>query len=73
MAVKTGPIIGVAVAAAAVVALAAGVPVQRLLPWLLVLGCPLMMLFMHHGGHDRRAAHGGERTGARDEALPKKQ
>lgn len=27
------------------------------LPWLLLLACPLMHLFMHHGGH--RHGHGG--------------
>jgi hypothetical protein len=39
MTVKRGPIIGVVLAAAAVV-LVAGVPIGRLLPWLLVLACP---------------------------------
>ena len=31
-----------------------GVPVERALPFLLVLACPLLMLGMHgsHGGHD---------------------
>jgi hypothetical protein len=56
-----------------VVVLAAGVPVQRLLPLLLVLACLLMMLFMHHSGHGRHAAHGDEHTDARDEAPAKKQ
>lgn len=42
----------------------AGTPVQALLPFLLVLACPLMMVFMmrgmgghgHVGGHDHDAA-----------------
>src|SRR5260221_3314520 len=29
-----------------------------ILPWLLVLACPLMHLFMHHG-HDGHQGHGG--------------
>lgn len=40
-----------------------------LLPWLLLLACPLMHLFMHHGhrphggghGHDRRHADAAEK------------
>ncbi|MBY5838562.1 DUF2933 domain-containing protein [Rhizobium leguminosarum] len=47
------------------------VHVLGILPWLLILACPLMHLFMHHGhgghsGHD----HAGHGTGA---ALPKKE
>ncbi|MBY3184237.1 DUF2933 domain-containing protein [Rhizobium laguerreae] len=47
------------------------VHVLGILPWLLILACPLMHLFMHHGhgghsGHD----HAGYGTGA---ALPKKE
>ena len=30
------------------------------LPWLLLLACPLMHLFMHHGGH---GGHGGQSNG----------
>ena len=62
------PIVGVALAATAVVMLVAGVPVSRLLPWLLVLGCPLM-LFMHRGGH---GSHGGQPTESREEVHPTK-
>ena len=69
MAMRRGPILGVVLAAAAVVLLA-GVPVGRLVPWLLVLACPLMMLFMHHGGH---ANHGDEQAEARDEGHASKQ
>lgn len=33
------------------------------LPWLLILACPLMHIFMHrHGGH---GGHGGHRRGER--------
>ena len=37
------------------------VHVLGILPWLLILACPLMHLFMHHGhgGHD----HAGHGTG----------
>ncbi|SDB71388.1 DUF2933 domain-containing protein [Belnapia rosea] len=33
------------------------------LPYLLLLACPLMHLFMHHGGH-----HGGAASGGRPDA-----
>jgi hypothetical protein len=35
------------------------------LPFLLLLSCPLMHLFMHHshGGHDGHEAHGDNATG----------
>jgi Protein of unknown function (DUF2933) len=55
MAVSKATMIGVALAAAAVVVVVAGVPVSRLLTLLLVLACPLMMVFMHRGG---LGAHG---------------
>ena len=32
------------------------------LPWLLLLACPLMHLFMH-GGHGRHGGHGGQDGG----------
>ncbi len=70
MAVKRGPIVVVAIAAVVVVAVAAGVPLQRLLPLLLLLACPLMMLFMHHGSH---SGDGSGRMEARDEVPAKKQ
>lgn len=28
-----------------------------ILPWLFLLACPFMHIFMHHGGHDRGSAH----------------
>jgi Protein of unknown function (DUF2933) len=31
-------------------------------PWLFLLSCPLMHLFMHHG-------HGGHRSGRRDDST----
>jgi hypothetical protein len=40
---------------------------------LLLLACPLMMLFMHHGGHGDHSGHGRERTEARDDVPAKKQ
>ncbi|MER6591372.1 DUF2933 domain-containing protein [Micromonospora purpureochromogenes] len=41
-------------------ALAVGVPASSLAVGLLVLACPLMMLFMHagHGGHGGQGGHG---------------
>ena len=51
----------------------AGVPVSRLLPWLLVLACPLMMLFMHRGGHGQHQAHGAAHTESRDDLPVTKQ
>ncbi len=69
----------VLVAAGALVVglLAAGTPVQSLLPYALLLACPLMMVFMMrgmggHGGHggdpDRRPGH-DESTRDRDDAT----
>jgi anti-sigma factor RsiW len=71
MAVSKGTMIGVALAAAAVVL--AGVPVGRLLPVLLVLACPLMMVFMHRGGHGRHASHSAQPAESRDERLATRQ
>lgn len=34
---------------------------------LLVLACPLMMLFMHRGGHGSHASHGASHTHGADE------
>jgi Protein of unknown function (DUF2933) len=73
IAVKRGPIIGVALGAAAAVVLVAGVPVSRLLPWLLVLACPLMMLFMHRGGHGEHYSHGAAHTESHDDLHITKQ
>jgi hypothetical protein len=73
IAVKQGPIIGGALAAAAAVVLVAGVPASRLLPWLLVLVCPLMMLLMHRGGHGHLHSHGGSHTESRDDLCITKQ
>jgi hypothetical protein len=49
--------IGVAGGALVVGLLAAGTPLRSMLPFVLVLACPLMMMFMMrgmggHGGHD---------------------
>jgi hypothetical protein len=57
---KHYPIYAVAVAAAAVGAIWAGVPASTLLLGLL-LACPLMMMFMHggHGGHGAGGGHAG--------------
>ncbi len=74
MAVNRGPTIGVALAAAAAVVLLAGVSVSRLLTLLLVLACPLMMVFMHRGGHGGQRSHGGgQHAQSRDERLANKQ
>lgn len=50
--------VGIGIGAAAV-ALFAGVPANALLFGLLILACPLMMLFMHggHGGESGDAGH----------------
>ena len=43
-----------------------------LLILLLLLACPVGMLFMHRGGHGEHASHGGEdrhMRGAEDETL----
>lgn len=48
------PLYAIALAVLVIGALAVGVPASSLAIGLLVLACPLMMLFMHagHGGHD---------------------
>ena len=42
------------------------VHVFGILPWLLILACPLMHLFMHrgHGGHSGHSGHGHADHGA---------
>jgi len=45
----------------------AGVPVSRLLTVLLVLACPLMMVFMYRGGHGGHGSHGGQPAESRNE------
>lgn len=42
------------------------VHVLGILPWLLILACPLMHLFMHHGhgGHGGHSGHGHAGHGA---------
>ncbi|MFI7523767.1 DUF2933 domain-containing protein [Micromonospora globbae] len=52
------PLYAIALALLIVGALAVGVPAQPLFFGLLVLACPLMMLFMH-GSHGGEAGHGG--------------
>ena len=49
--------VGIGIGAAAV-ALLAGVPANALLFGVLILACPLMMLFMH-GGHGGKSGHAG--------------
>jgi hypothetical protein len=51
----------VAAAALVIGLLAAGTPVQSLLPYVLLLACPLMMVFMMRGmdGHGH-AGHGSD-------------
>ena len=54
----------VAGAALALGLLVSGTSVQVLLPYLLLLACPLMMVFMmrgmgSHGGHGDHSGHGG--------------
>ena len=57
------PLYAVVLAILVVGALAVGVPASSLAIGLLVLACPLMMLFMH-GGHD---SHSGPHPSAKDE------
>ena len=59
--------IGIALAVAAAVVVVAGVPVSRLLTVLLVLACPLMMVFMYRGGHGGHGSHGGQPAESRNE------
>jgi hypothetical protein len=40
-----------------------GAHIIPFLPWLLLLACPLMHLFMHHGGHGEH--HSGDKTSDR--------
>jgi hypothetical protein len=58
------PLYAIALAIMVVGALAVGVPARSLVFGLLVLACPLMMLFMH-GGHGGHAGHGGHDTADR--------
>jgi hypothetical protein len=50
------------------VVVAAGVPLSRLFTVLLVLACPLMMVFMHRDGHGH-GSHGGQPAESDDERL----
>jgi len=45
-----------------------GAHVIPFLPWLLLLACPLMHMFMHggHEGHDEHSGHGGSDTPPHD-------
>jgi hypothetical protein len=53
------PLYAIALAIMVVGALAVGVPARSLVFGLIVLACPLIMLFMHggHGGHDGHDGH----------------
>lgn len=75
MTVSKATMIGVALAVAAAVVLVAGVPLGRLVTVLLVLACPLMMVFMHRGGHGHggHGSHGGQPTESHDEVPATKQ
>ncbi len=43
----------------------------RYLPWVFLLACPLMMLFMMRGmGGGRRSTDNGKPTSGRDDVLP---
>ena len=37
------------------------------LPYLIILACPLMHMFMHGGGHGGHGGHGAERPASRDQ------
>nr|WP_036344107.1 DUF2933 domain-containing protein [Micromonospora purpureochromogenes] len=63
------PLYAIALALLVVGALAVGVPARSLVFGLLVLACPLMMLFMHgghagHGGHEGHGQHQGQQAPA---------
>ncbi|MEV5694889.1 DUF2933 domain-containing protein [Micromonospora globbae] len=60
------PLYAIALALLAVGALAVGVPARSLVFGLLVIACPLMMLFMHggHGGQEGHGQHQGQQTPA---------
>ena len=46
-----------------------GAHVFGALPWLLLLACPLMHLFMHHG-HGGHGDHAGDDQSGRDRSAP---
>lgn len=66
------PLFAAALVIAIVGALAAGVPLSTVAFGLLVLCCPLMMLFMHggHGGHGSNVGQPGSAAKDRDEHRP---
>ena len=43
------------------------------LPWLILLACPLLHMFMHggHGGHGNHGGHRGAEPTARSDATPR--
>ena len=45
-----------------------GAHVLGALPWLLLLACPLMHIFMHHG-HGGHGGHGGHDESSRDRSA----
>jgi hypothetical protein len=63
------PLFAAALVIAIVGALAVGVPLSTVAFGLLVLCCPLMMLFMH-GGHGSGAGQPGTAAKDRDEHRP---
>jgi hypothetical protein len=67
----------VAAGALVVGLLAAGSPLQSILPFLLLLACPLMMVFMMrgmggHGGHGGRGADHSSTARDHDDAAPRR-
>lgn len=46
-----------------------------ILPYLVILVCPLLHLFMHrgHGGHDGHSGHAGDKPGQGDRHTPSKE
>lgn len=61
-------LLALAIAIGSIGALAVGVSFSTLAYFLLVLACPLMMLFMHggHGGHGGTHGSGAEHSPAKD-------
>jgi hypothetical protein len=66
---RHAPLYAIALAIGIVGALAAGVPASTIVFGLLVLACPLMMLFMH-GGHGGGHGSDGAEPPARDHHDP---
>lgn len=63
-------VLGLAVLAGGYLAVWHGAHVAAALPFLVILACPLMHLFMH-GGHGARNRHGARRDGLPAASPPK--